>query len=545
MLFTLTFFKNGKQCSSMNPNDNLSILIIDDEESILKMLLTELSIEKPSFKITTTNSPEKAIKWIKDDKKKFDLIICDLVMPQIDGMQVVHVISEQKMKSRVFLMSGYTSLLDQVKLFELGVEKILAKPINIDELIHTIQTPIIQTGYNLKDMVPVRISEVKKRKINPCDLYLILGNGKILKVFTSGLPVETERLERFLKNDVHHLYAKKEETLLIPSQFYVPIRITTLVKKKALPCEFYYKNKDNYKVLFKTATVIGDAHFDVLKKHKIKKLYIKDKDEAIYERYLEDHIDQILKSKTISTPQKSEIVYDMVERTLQNVFAHPNDENIKSMKKSQHVLQGFIDESPEALQDIISLSQEEQGIYAHSIGVATIAYALILEMGLLLKSQKDNKSLGEFSFESKEVRDIIFLGGLLHDIGKTFLNINNLAVFNQTPQTTNNVLETYKSHPQVGYERLKKIKGIPPKTLEIILQHEELCDGSGFPSGLTKMNISIYTQLITLANHFDHLHRQQQKKASECLLALKLESAKYNKQLLAVLEKMFTLSKKA
>ncbi len=528
----------------MSQKENLSILIIDDEDAILKLLLTEMSMEKPLFKVTTTNSPEKALKWIKEEKKGFDIILCDLVMPRIDGMQVVHAIAESKLKTRIFLMSGYTSLLDQVKLFELGVEKILPKPLNINEFINIVDNPMIQTGYQQKDMIPVRIGEVKKRKINPCDLYLMLGKGKIIKVFTSGLPIERERLDRFLNNDVNYLYAKKEDTLLIPSQFYVPVRIITLIHGKALPCEFYYKNKDEYKVLFKTATVIGPAHFEVLKKHRIKKLFIKDKDEAIYEHYLEVHINDILNSKTISTPEKSEIVYDLMEHSLQNVFAQPNDENIKSMKKAQQVLQGFIEESQEGLQDIIRLSKEEQGIYAHSIGVATIAYALILEMGLLLKNQKDHKGLGEFSFESKEVRDIIFLGGLLHDIGKTFLNINNLAFTNQAPQNLNSALETYKTHPQVGYERLKKIKGVPPKTLEIILQHEELCDGSGFPSGLTKVNISIYTQLITIANHFDHLHRQQQKKASECLLALKLESAKYNKQLLAVLNKMFTLAKK-
>ncbi len=372
----------------MTQKENLSILIIDDEDGILKMLLTEISMGKPLFKVTTTNSPGEALKWIKEEKKNFDIILCDLVMPLIDGMQLVHAIAETKIKTRVFLMSGYTSLLDQVKLFELGVEKILPKPLDINEFLNIVDNPIIQTGYQQKDMIPVRIAEVKKRKINPCDLYLMLGKGKIIKVFTSELPIEPERLDRFLKNDVNHLYAKKEDTLLIPSQFYVPVRIITLIHGKALPCEFYYKNKDEYKVLFKTATVVGSAHFDVLKKHKIKKLFIKDKDEAIYEHYLEDHINKILNSKTIRTPEKSEIVYDIVEHGLQNVFAQPNDENIKSLKKSQKVLQGFIEESQEGLQDIIRLSKEEQGIYAHSIGVATIAYALVLEMGFLIKDKR-------------------------------------------------------------------------------------------------------------------------------------------------------------
>ncbi len=466
----------------------------------------------------------------------------------LSGFRQNEALIENRPHTRIFLMSGYTSLMDQMNLFELGVEKILSKPIDTNQLINLIENPEIQTGISHKDMIAVRISEIQKRTHNPCDLYLLMGKQKIIKVFSAGLPIEAKRLDRLLKNDVRHLYAKKKEILTIPSQFYVPVRISTLIKDQAIPCEFYYKSGEEYKLLLKTGTIVAQAHFDILKKHKTKKLFINDRDEALYQRYLENQIDAILQNPQVSSEQKSEVMFDLMQNCLQNVFTQPNNENIDSMKKAQQTLQGYLAEDKTALQEIIRLSKEEQGIYAHSIGVATLAYAIVLEMGLLKKTSKEGdhqKSLSAFSFESKEVRDIVFLGGLLHDVGKTILNMSHLALSPNFEQNAPSSIELYKTHPKVGYERLKNAKGIPPKALEVILQHEELCDGSGFPNGLTKANISIYTQLITLANHFDHLHRQQKKKGPECVLALKLESAKYNKHLLFVLEKMFNVPKKS
>jgi len=528
-----------------NINSTPSLLIVDDEEGILRLLISEISLERPQYKVTTTKHSSEALEWIKDKSKKYDIIITDLVMPIVDGLQLIHAASEYSPESRIFLMSGYTNLADQMGLFELGVEKILLKPLKIDQLINLIENPEIQHGISHKEMIAVRVSEMLKRKTNPCDLYLLLGKEKIIKVFVKLLPIEKERLTRLLKNDVQHLYAKKNEIMSIPSQFYVPIRIATILLGKSIPCELYYqtkdkdKEKDKHKLLLKAGTNIEKKHFDILAKHKVKKLYLCDKDEGLYQHYLEEHIDEILKLPNVSPKEKSEVAFGFMETSLVNVFSKPNYETIESLKKAQATLQGYLSDDKNSLEEIIRLSKEEKGIYAHSIAVASLSYAIIIEMANLKKTSKESKSLSAFSFESKEVKDIIFLGGLLHDIGKTILNMSNMALSPTFDQSSQNAIEIYQSHPKVGYERLKNIKGIPPKALEIVLQHEELCDGSGFPNGLARSNISIYTQLITLSNKFDHLFREQNKNDSECILALKLESAKYNKQLLFVFEKMF------
>jgi len=65
--------------------------------------------------------------------------------------------------------------------------------------------------------------------------------------------------------------------------------------------------------------------------------------------------------------------------------------------------------------------------------------------------------------------------------------------------------ESSKMHPEKGEEMMAKFKDFPRPSLEIIVQHHERLDGSGFPKGLSAEQISLFAQIVMVADEYDEL----------------------------------------
>ena len=88
------------------------------------------------------------------------------------------------------------------------------------------------------------------------------------------------------------------------------------------------------------------------------------------------------------------------------------------------------------------------------------------------------------------------IAGLLHDIGKICVPSEILSKPGSLTRSEFNLL---KEHPQVGYEIVKGIE-FPWPVAQIILQHHERMDGSGYPYGLTRDNISIEAKILAVSD---------------------------------------------
>lgn len=88
------------------------------------------------------------------------------------------------------------------------------------------------------------------------------------------------------------------------------------------------------------------------------------------------------------------------------------------------------------------------------------------------------------------------VAALLHDIGE--VNIP-LPVLTKSSALSASEYEIIKSHPQVGYDLLKEIK-FPWPVAEIVLQHHERIDGSGYPEGLSNGDIMLEARLLAVAD---------------------------------------------
>jgi putative nucleotidyltransferase with HDIG domain len=111
---------------------------------------------------------------------------------------------------------------------------------------------------------------------------------------------------------------------------------------------------------------------------------------------------------------------------------------------------------------------------------------------------------------SDAIVEKVTMGAILHDIGKLKLSKD---LQDKRPEVmTPEELAQYKLHSQWGYELVKNIKYVPMPVKQIIQQHHEVADGSGFPNGLQSMSIYPPAKIVAFANFFAHYLVDQKKK---------------------------------
>jgi len=107
-----------------------SILIVDDEPDILDTIKDALI--DPRYDISCESNPVIALKLIKE--KTFDLVLTDLMMPEIGGMDLVNAVKENDNDTFVIVITGNATLSTAIESIQLGVYDYVNKPINHSEL---------------------------------------------------------------------------------------------------------------------------------------------------------------------------------------------------------------------------------------------------------------------------------------------------------------------------------------------------------------------------------------------------------------------------
>jgi len=121
------------------------ILVVDDEDfqrDLLKKLLT-----KAGYTVSEAESPEAAFALMKNED--FPVIITDLIMLDMDGVEFCQRIRERNFKSVIIALTGYADLYDLEKLKRVGFDNYLTKPIKLDKI-----QPVVEAGFQ----------EIKKRR---------------------------------------------------------------------------------------------------------------------------------------------------------------------------------------------------------------------------------------------------------------------------------------------------------------------------------------------------------------------------------------------
>jgi PAS domain S-box-containing protein/putative nucleotidyltransferase with HDIG domain len=129
----------------------------------------------------------------------------------------------------------------------------------------------------------------------------------------------------------------------------------------------------------------------------------------------------------------------------------------------------------------MSLMVETRDPYTagHQKKVSNLARAIAQEMGL-----------------SNDIVDSIRMAGIIHDIGKISIPAEILSKPGKLSDTEFSLI---KIHSQTGYDILRDV-GLPYPVAEMVLQHHERLDGSGYPQGLKNGQIHLESQIIAIAD---------------------------------------------
>lgn len=162
-----------------------SILLVEDEENLLEAL--KLNLELEGYEVTCCLNGAEALEIIH--KEHFDLIILDIMLPEVDGITVCETIRLQNDEIPILILSAKSSGADRVLGLKKGADDYLTKPFNLEELLLRVKKLLeksiqIHTGHTLPD-----VYAFGKNKI---DFKGLLGYGK------SGNPITLTKKETML-----------------------------------------------------------------------------------------------------------------------------------------------------------------------------------------------------------------------------------------------------------------------------------------------------------------------------------------------------------
>ncbi len=110
--------------------EGLEVLVIDDEPIVCKSL--KLALGKTGFAVETFEDPLLALE--RFDEKDFDIVVTDVVMGDVDGIQVLDHVMGKSPRTKVIIMTAFAYLDLARKAMGMGAFDFIAKPFNADEI---------------------------------------------------------------------------------------------------------------------------------------------------------------------------------------------------------------------------------------------------------------------------------------------------------------------------------------------------------------------------------------------------------------------------
>ena len=132
-----------------------SILIVDDEEVVRRAHLR--SLEQTGCRAQAAESGDEALRVMEE--RPFDVVLLDLRMPGLDGMDVLKTIKERWPECEVVVITGYPTIESAKEAVRLGAYNYIAKPVGPDDVVKAANDAMIQKRWTLHSAHPDRGSE--------------------------------------------------------------------------------------------------------------------------------------------------------------------------------------------------------------------------------------------------------------------------------------------------------------------------------------------------------------------------------------------------
>ncbi len=264
-----------------------------------------------------------------------------------------------------------------------------------------------------------------------------------------------------------------------------PVSLSNVPWGSSTPVDLYLHLGKELSLLFrKGQTLSPEAYAEVV--DNTQKLYY-DRDSRVnWQSLVDDNLSNILKTP-LTTEAKAAVAYGSAARTTQKLLADFNEEGYETAQVTVDALNTLMKE-PEALDSFFQLTIHDYYTYTHSVHV--YIYASMLTRAVI--GDENAPFLKELG-----------VGFLLHDVGKKDIPPE---VLNKKGKLDDKEWKLMKAHPAIGHDLLTKVSGgLSEEVSDIILQHHEKIDGSGYPKGLTNAMIGRFGKICAVADVYDAL----------------------------------------
>lgn len=288
---------------------------------------------------------------------------------------------------------------------------------------------------------------------------------------------------------------------------FVSIRVSTLRGDLKIDFDAYVYVAGKHILYLRKGDSFEGERLQRLKKKKLRKMYIKPEEEMSYRKYMSQNIEMAYSNspdRPIET--RSEIIQGVQQAAAEDVMENPDSEAFYYVAKdgSQKFAE-FIKKESKALESLLKIPNQDKSVSHHGVTVATIATGLATKLGLA----------------DQIPMNLLVLGCLIHDIEHQH---TESPLSKRRSEMSTDEAATYELHPYNGASRVKDLNFYDKSVINIILQHEEFIDGSGFPKGTLENELDPLSILASTANSYDRLVSFYSMPPKDALKALLIEN---------------------
>ena len=506
----------------MQIENKRKVLTVDDDEFVREILAAYL--EDSGFEVLQAENGVLGLETFYREKP--DLVMLDLRMPEMDGVEVLGHIIKESPDTPVIVVSGMGTIGDAIKALKLGAWDYIAKPIHdMGVLEHAVNKALERAEFmeqrkkyrvHLEEEVKNRTAEVEQRRLELEKAYIDLQAEVEVRKGAEELLSRINLELTMLSDCIHSVVRATDEENIIREICRIIVEVGGYqmawvgfaakdAEKSIKPVVWKGKNDgflekvkiswgDNDYGRGPTGTAIRTGgpvvnentsenpntalwREELLKRGFNSSVALP----LIYEKEILGVL--TIYSSEIETFDRNEInrLMGLANDLAYGIFAlRTRIERIEAGKE----IELHVDKLQKALSgtiEVVASTVEVRDPYTagHQRRVATLARAIAEEMDL-----SDNQIEG------------IFMAGVVHDLGKIYVPAEILS----KPSRLNDIeFSMIRTHSQVGYDLLKTID-FPWPIAQIVHQHHERLNGSGYPQGLSADEILIEAKIICVAD---------------------------------------------
>jgi putative nucleotidyltransferase with HDIG domain len=351
--------------------------------------------------------------------------------------------------------------------------------------INTPATKILLTLKNKKRLLDFDITESDLRRFGASEIFIKpISLPKLLKCIEVDSQFESWRDIKMNTEEKEALEVKAQD------QEFTRIKFKGFFSGSTTIYDHYIRlGKNQYVKILHQGESFEASRLKQYQDANLDFLYFKTSDRLTYINFTNEKLQKILGTSASTIEKKIILTQSVVEKYLEQVFDCGIHSNVyEEGKKICENMLALIEKEPE-LHIFLKRYEEYDSIaYGH----------------LFLVSFFSIVTCKNLDWATTRTVEAVALGALLHDIGKLKLPLHLRE--KELKAMKESELKSFQEHPRLGVEMLANYSFIPQSVLQIIYQHHELSDGSGFPNQLNSLKIYPLAKIVSLNDAYTHFY---------------------------------------